>query len=85
VNDKAFHFLGGTAFSVIGAACWYASGADLALLPWFALLASGVAGVTKEAADWMGNHARPGSHGVEWLDFVATLAGGVPVVVISLI
>ena len=74
-HDKLLHFYAGAAFSLLGAACWWLSSASLALLPWFALLASGVAGLTKEIADWMGNRVRSGSHCVEGFDFLATLAG----------
>jgi hypothetical protein len=82
-TDKLLHFIAGYLASLVGAACWFFSGSPAAVLPWFAFLASGVAGLTKEAADWMGNRKRPGSHGVEPLDFVATLAGAVPLLAVA--
>jgi len=82
-NDKLLHFTAGFAASLAGAACWFLSGSPITLLPWFAFLASGVAGLTKEAADWMDNRIRLGMHGVEFLDFVATAAGALPVVLIA--
>ncbi len=82
-NDKLLHFTAGFAASLAGAACWFLSGSPITVLPWFAFLASGVAGLTKEAADWMDNRTRPGSHGVEFWDFVATAAGALPVVLIA--
>jgi hypothetical protein len=81
-KDKLLHFIAGFAASLTGAACWFLSGSPAAVLPWFVFLASGVAGLTKEAADWMDNRIRPGSHGVEFWDFVVTLAGAVPVVIV---
>jgi hypothetical protein len=45
-----------------------------------ALTASTVAGVTKEAADKLGNAIHPGTHGVEVADALATAAGALPVI-----
>ena len=36
-----------------------------------------IVGVGKEAADWLMNRYRGATHGVEWLDALATAAGGV--------
>jgi hypothetical protein len=82
-KDKLLHFTAGFAASLAGAACWSLSDLPISLFPWFAFLASGVAGLTKEAADWMDNRLRPGMHGVEFLDFVATAAGALPVVLVA--
>ena len=83
MNDKLLHFSAGFLASTLGVAVWLASQTSIDALPWFACLAAGVAGLTKEAADWMDNRSRPGMHGVEFLDFAATLAGAVPVVTIA--
>jgi len=39
-------------------------------------------GVGKEAVDWLMNKYRGAIHGVEWLDALATAAGGVWVAVL---
>ena len=83
MNDKLLHFTAGFAASIAGAACWFLSGSPITLLPWFAFLASGVAGLTKESSDWIDNRSRPGMHGVEFLDFAATAAGALPVMLAS--
>lgn len=83
MNDKLLHFSAGFLASLLGVAVWLSSPTSIDALPWFACLAAGVAGLTKEAADWMDNRARPGMHGVEFWDFVATLAGALPVVLVG--
>jgi hypothetical protein len=58
-KDKLLPFIAGFAASLAGAVCWFLSGSPLVVLPWFAFLASCVAGLTKEAADWINNRKRP--------------------------
>lgn len=70
-QDKANHFVYGAVI---------ACGASLFFTPWVALLTVCVAGALKEASDWWQNIKNGGSHGVELLDAIATIAGGVTVV-----
>jgi multidrug resistance efflux pump len=83
-RDKIFHFAAGFAVALVTVSLW-------ALLGYYgfvrtqdavfvAVWAAAVAGAIKEVCDWMENRVRPGSHGVEWLDFAATAAGAVPIV-----
>ncbi|WP_211452633.1 hypothetical protein [Collimonas antrihumi] len=65
--DKLLHFLvGGVIAGVVYA---------LFLNQWLALIATVVAGVTKEIYDYF----HPDQHTVEWLDVVATVVGAAPV------
>lgn len=86
MNDKFKHFLAGAAASVVAAFIW------LILAKWglvhfhdclFAVpIVAAAVGATKEAADWADNQLVPSMHGVEFLDFLATLAGSAPVVLL---
>jgi hypothetical protein len=83
-KDKVQHFLAGLAVAVFTAFVWFlASRAGLAAMgdAWLAaVLSSLAAGITKEVADKADNVIRPGMHGVEALDALATAAGSLPVV-----
>jgi len=70
--DKANHVVYGAAIAAV---------LSIILGPLPALLAAGLVGALKELADAVSNwQARRAGlvpmHGVEWLDFAATLAGG---------
>lgn len=73
--DKANHALYGAAI---------AAGASLFFGPWRALLIVSAVAVLKEASDWWQNR-KGGTHGVELWDAVATVAGGVIVVLPQLV
>lgn len=88
-QDKIKHFLVGLAVAVFAAAVWFVA-AQFGLVgmssAWLAaVLCATVAGVTKEAADHLGNKIVPGMHGVEWLDAFATAAGSIPVAAVFLL
>lgn len=53
--------------------------------PWWALIAIAAVAVLKEVSDWWQNSRNGGSHGVEFLDAAATIAGGVLVVLPQLL
>jgi len=73
-SDKWQHFAGGVVFSVPVQATF-----DSVLVT---IAVAAVVGVGKEAADWLMNKYRGATHGVEWLDALATAAGGVWVAVL---
>lgn len=84
-KDKLFHFVAGTIAALFGVGLWYvfayAFKAPAIAAPYAGLLASVVAGVTKEAADFMDNRAALAAgttplHGVEFFDAVATSLPG---------
>lgn len=84
MNDKLLHFAAGFAVAIVSLVVWALLGhygfvrtQDAVFV---VLWSAAMAGAIKEVCDWMDNRIRPGSHGVEWLDFVATTAGAVPVV-----
>lgn len=52
---------------------------------WGALIAVVVAGVGKELSDWWQNTRNGGNHGVEFADAVATVCGGLLVLVPQLV
>lgn len=83
-KDKLLHFAAGFAVAVVSLSVWALLGhhdfvrtQDAAFV---ALWSAAVAGGIKESCDWLDNRVRPGSHGVEWLDFIVTTAGAIPVV-----
>jgi hypothetical protein len=83
-RDKLLHFAAGFAVALVSVSLWALLGhhgfvrtQDAVFV---AVWAAAVAGAIKEVCDWMDNRIRPGSHGVEWLDFAATAAGAVPIV-----
>lgn len=69
-QDKANHALYGAAIACV---------ISIFFGPWWALVAVAVVAVLKELSDWWQNR-KGGSHGVEFLDAAATIAGGVLVV-----
>jgi len=73
-SDKWQHFAAGVVLSVPVQAAF-----DSMLVTVLVALAVGVG---KEAADWLLNKYRGATHGVEWLDALATAAGGVWVAVL---
>ena len=73
-SDKWQHFAIGVVFSVPVQAAF-----DFMLVTILVALAVGVG---KEVADWLMNKYRGATHGVEWLDALATAAGGVWVAVL---
>jgi hypothetical protein len=84
-RDKIFHFAAGFAVALVSVSLWALLGhhgfvrtQDAVFV---AVWAAAVAGAIKEVCDWMDNRIRPGSHGVEWLDFFATVAGSLPIAV----
>lgn len=74
-QDKANHFIYGAVVAFI---------VSLVVSPVLALAATAVVAVGKELSDWYQN-TKGGSHGVEGLDAVATIIGGVMVVLPQLI
>lgn len=89
MNDKLLHFAAGFAVALVTASLWALLGhhgfvrtQDAVFV---AVWAAAVAGAIKEVCDWMENRVRPGSHGVEWLDFFATIAGSFPFLIILFI
>lgn len=81
-QDKIGHLKAGAAAALAGALLGAGAGHVLHL-PIEALAATGaavssiMAGLTKEAADWLDNKANPGMHGVDPLDALATSLPGV--------
>lgn len=70
--DKQGHFLAGLAICALGA--------HYIPVP-HALYLTGIIGALKEASDqlsnmWSAHKGLPPTHGVEWMDFWATFAGG---------
>lgn len=53
--------------------------------PWWALAAVAAVGIGKELSDWWQNTRNGGSHGVELGDAVATVCGGLLVLVPQLV
>lgn len=84
-KDKQLHLTVGTIAAVFGILVWYgfvyAFGAPESAAPYSGVLAGLVAGITKEVSDWMSNRraiaagAVP-THGVEFLDAIATAIPG---------
>ncbi len=78
--DKALHIAVGTIVGLVGAGVWliaaWAGLLPLAGVPGAAALAGLIAGISKEGADYLDNKIKPGMHGVELLDAVATAAPG---------
>lgn len=85
-KDKVIHFAAGLVVALVAAIAWGIAacfGVVSTIDAWFAaVLSAGVAGAVKEGADYMDNRTNPGMHGVEPLDFLATLAGSFPVALI---
>lgn len=85
-QDKANHFIYGHLLACVAVGVAIASGNAKAA--WIlALLVPIAFGGFKEALDAYGNRkatgaTQEGPHGVEWWDFLATAAGGVPLVII---
>lgn len=83
--DKIKHFVAGLIAAAAAAVAWFVA-AQFGLVSglhdaWLcALVASTVAGVTKEGADKLSNEIHPGTHGVEVADALATAAGALPVI-----
>lgn len=80
-KDKVMHALAGLLAGVVGvvlgaAVCAVAGEPVHAGAAVGALVAATAAGCTKEVADHQENKVRPGAHGVELLDAVATAAPG---------
>jgi hypothetical protein len=85
VNDKTQHAIAGAAAALLGALL-YCVGAMLLLAFDVGLQRTGIipvplicaliAGLTKEAADWLDNRVRPGTHTVDPWDVAATTAPG---------
>lgn len=81
MKNKQLHALVGLTVALFALVTWWAlwrAGLvdQLHDAPAAGALAGLVAGITKEFADWLDNRARPGEHGVELLDAVATAAPG---------
>ena len=68
-SDKWQHFASGVVLSVPVQAAF-----DSMLIT---IAVASVVGLGKEAVDWLMNKHRGATHGVEWLDALATAAGGV--------
>jgi len=62
--------------------CVAAGLAPVSAVPLAVGLAGLVGGLVKEGSDWLENRARPGTHGVEVLDALATAAPGLIVAVV---
>lgn len=80
-QDKANHYAYGSIAAAISAYLLMPYGVNGQAA---AMLGSSTAGAVKEVSDWVLNYLarRDGKlapHGVEWLDFIATTAGGIPV------
>ena len=79
-KDKLLHAVAGLAVALAALALYllavHANLAPLGGAPVTVALCALVAGITKEGADYLDNRVRPGSHGVEFLDVVATAAPG---------
>ena len=81
--DKVGHFVAGFLISSVSVLICYLAGAP-ALATIASMLLPAVVGAAKELSDWLSNRAaaRVGQlppHGVEFLDFAATVLGGVPI------
>lgn len=81
-QDKIGHLKAGAAAAVAGALLGAGAGHVLdlpleALAATCAGVSSIIAGLTKEAADWLDNKTNPGMHGVDPLDALATSLPGV--------
>jgi hypothetical protein len=74
-QDKANHFLYGALVAAPPASLFD---------PTIALIAVAIVGVGKEVSDWWHNK-RGGRHGVEFMDAVATICGGLVVIAPQLI
>lgn len=87
-QDKLKHIIAGAATALVALAAWGVLAAfgfvQFADAPWAILIAASVSGATKEVADYLGNKMIPGMHGVEWMDFLATAAGALPVIIVLL-
>lgn len=88
-KDKLLHFAAGFAVALVSVSLWALLGhhgfvrtQDAVFV---AVWSAAVAGAIKEVCDWMENRIRPDSHGVEWLDFFATVAGSLPFLIILFI
>lgn len=79
-RDKLLHAGVGVVVALIALAFWLLAAhlgfAPLSGAPAAIALSTVVAGVVKEAADYLDNREHPGMHGVEVLDAVATAAPG---------
>lgn len=84
-KDKQLHLTVGSAAAVFGIFAWYvfvyAFGAPESAAPYAGVLAGLVAGITKEVSDWINNRAAIAAgtvptHGVEFLDALATAIPG---------
>ena len=73
-SDKWQHFAAGVVLSVPVQAAFNSMLITIAV--------ASVVGLGKEAADWLMNKYRGATHGVEFLDALATAAGGVWVAVL---
>jgi hypothetical protein len=82
-KDKLQHAAAGLLAALVSLALWvvaaHAGLVPLAGAPGAVVLGALVCGITKEGADYMANRVRPGSHGVELLDALATAAPGLVV------
>lgn len=67
-SDKWQHFAAGVVLSVPVQAAF-----DSMLIT---VLVAAAIGLGKEVVDWLMNRYRGAAHGVEWLDALATAAGG---------
>lgn len=79
-KDKLMHIAVGLLAGLLTLAVWLAMVklgiAPLSGLPGALALGTTLVGLTKEGADYMDNRARPGEHGVEPLDALATAVPG---------
>lgn len=84
MNDKLMHFLIGVAVALACSAAWIFLATQGVVrvedAKFCAVIGAAVAGITKEAADYLDNRSTPGMHGVEALDALATVAGCLPIV-----
>jgi len=80
-RDKLMHIAIGLLAGIFGLGVWLAAvavgWAPLSGAPAACALASTVAGLAEEGADYLDNRMVPGLHGVEPLDALATAAPGV--------
>lgn len=85
-KDKLAHAAIGCLVALFCLAAWllatHAGLVPLAGAPGAIVLGSLVAGITKEGADYLDNRSKPGMHGVEVLDALATAAPGLVVALV---
>jgi len=85
--DKVMHMKAGVLIAMFALAasfvCVAAGLAPVSAVPLAVGLAGLVGGLVKEGSDWLENRARPGTHGVEVLDALATAAPGLVVAAVA--